>query len=526
VDTAGNEGALSFVVQALVPAGTSTNSVVLDGLSLPSSATGFHVYRGPNPSELFRIASNVALSNQFTDTGLAPQAVLPPDPNFDHANFYWRLELQPEASATVQTSTTIGNNALQMSINEYRGATVRINRGTGAAQERSVIANDATTLTIDSAWDILPDATSFFVVAQSGYQFGATSKSNQVQFSVPNRPGATIEISGRSANSYDIECPYDLSPLTRWQIGSSGVQAGDSATPAQPSFGLSLSTTQGGTVELGAIGFTDLTNTTTISAGTYTFHYYDELPGPPAISISATAAAADVSVTLAAATTAVVNSCVQIDEEVMQVTQISTDGLTLQVTRGMHGTSAADHVSGTLIYALSDRVVIVPFIDDFFGSPASGDWNYSLSFPNVRLASAELFVTNSQGNSPTAFGFFTNTPDQGLRTLSGGQYSFQVGGFLAVQTGAAPDISIEGPRAIRDVFAIVKTAPTDAAIELNINLNGSLLCSLSIPADSTSSNAVRGLLLPTLTTGSLLSLDITSVGQTIPGSDLTVVMRV
>jgi hypothetical protein len=233
-----------------------------------------------------------------------------------------------------------------------------------------------------------------------------------------------------------------------------------------------------------------------------------------------------VSVTLAAATTAVVNSCVQIDEEVMQVTQISTDGLTLQVTRGMHGTSAADHVSGTLIYALSDRVVIVPFIDDFFGSPASGDWNYSLSFPNVRLASAELFVTNSQGNSPTAFGFFTNTPDQGLRTLSGGQYSFQVGGFLAVQTGAAPDISIEGPRAIRDVFAIVKTAPTDAAIELNINLNGSLLCSLSIPADSTSSNAVRGLLLPTLTTGSLLSLDITSVGQTIPGSDLTVVMRV
>ena len=138
----------------------------------------------------------------------------------------------------------------------------------------------------------------------------------------------------------------------------------------------------------------------------------------------------------------------------------------------------------------------------------------------------ECFVTNSQGNSPTSFGAFTDSVDQGLRTLSGGQYSFQVAGFLAVQSGVAPDISVEGPHAIRDIFAIVKTPASDSTIGLNLNLNGTLLCSLTIPATSTISNVVRGLLLPVLTTGSLLSLDITSVGLTVPGSDLTVVIRV
>jgi hypothetical protein len=149
-----------------------------------------------------------------------------------------------------------------------------------------------------------------------------------------------------------------------------------------------------------------------------------------------------------------------------------------------------------------------------------------LSFPNVRIATTELFVTNSQGNSPSAYATFTNTPEQGIRTLSGGQYSFQVAGFLAVQTGAAPDISVEGLHVVRDVFAIVKTPPTGAGIVLNINLNRTLLCSLTIGAASTTSNLIQGLMLPVLTTGSLIGLDITSVGLTVPGADLTVVIRV
>jgi hypothetical protein len=526
VDVAGNEGRLSFVVRAVIPSGTATNSVLLSGLSFPSSAAVYQVYRGPNPSQLNLIASAVALSTQFLDTGFSPQAVLPPDPNFDHANFYWRLELQPESPVSQQSSTMLGSNLLAMTPNEYRSATVRITRGTGAAQERSVVTNDATTLTVDYPWNITPDSTSFFTVSQSGYQFGAASTSEAIQFAIPNRPGATLEISGRSANSYDIECPYELSPLTRWQIGSSGVGTGDTGVPPVPFFGLGTSSSQGGTVQLGAVGFGEIANTTTISAGTYTFHYYDELLGPPAFYLRTAIAAGETTLTLSGAASALANSFVQIEQEVMKVTEVSPDGLTMQVTRGMHGTSSVPHSANALFYQLGSRVLTVPFIPDFFGSPASGDWNYSMPFPNVRIATAEFFATNSQGNSAAAYAIFTNTPDQGLRTLSGGQYSFQVAGFLAAQTGAAPDISIEGSHVVRDIFAVIRTPPTDSAIELNINLNGTILCSLSIPAGGTTSNSVRGLLLPVLTTGGLLSLDIISVGQTVPGADLTVVIRV
>jgi Putative phage tail protein len=527
VDGDGNEGSLSFVVRAFIPAGTDTNEVLLTDLSFPSAAVSFHVYRGPNPSELYRIASNVPSGDQFSDTGLANLAILPPDPNFDHANFYWRLELQSEIGATTQSATTIGNGTLQMAPNTYRGAIVRISKGGGAQQERAIVSNTATVLTIDSPWSILPDSSSSFVIAQTGFQFGATSNSTEVQFPIPDRPGAVIEISGRSANSHDVECPYELSPLTRWQIGGTGIGTSDTTVPAQPVFGVSLSTTQGGTIDLGPVGFPDLSETRTVSAGTYTFHYYDELGGPPAVSLQTGIGDSDQSLLLSASSMAEVDSFIQMEQEILQVTGISADELTLQVNRGMHGSPAAAHEAGsTLVYVLSNRVVTVPFIRNFFGTPASGNWTYSLPFPNVRIASAELFVTNSQGNSPIASGALTDNLDAGLRTLSGGQYSFQVAGFLAVQTGAAPDISVEGPHAIRDVFAIVKTPPTDAAIIINVNVNEVLLCSLTIPATAESSEAVSGLLLPALRTDDRLSMDLISVGQTIPGSDLTVVIRV
>jgi len=62
----------------------------------------------------------------------------PPDSNYDHANFYWRLELQPEVKADIQSATTIGNSSLTMVVNEYAGAVVRIAKGTGAGQERTI----------------------------------------------------------------------------------------------------------------------------------------------------------------------------------------------------------------------------------------------------------------------------------------------------------------------------------------------------------------------------------------------------
>jgi len=239
-DSSGAESGLSFAVRAKVPTGTNTNAVNLTGLSFsPGSTTSFAVYRGSNPLELLRIAHGQALATSFADTGATAELVGPPDANYNHANFYWRLELQPEENVGIHSATTIGKSGLGMLADNFRGSLVRVTRGTGATQERVVVTNTDTTLTVSPPWQVEPDSTSYFVVADGTWKFGGVSASSPVEFEVSNTPGATVEISGRSANSLDQESAYELNPLTRWQIGGSGGGV-DTDTPPPPSFALNL----------------------------------------------------------------------------------------------------------------------------------------------------------------------------------------------------------------------------------------------------------------------------------------------
>ena len=81
----------------------------------------------------------------------------------------------------------------------------------------------------------------------------------------------------------DLECSAELSTVTRWQIGGSGTS--DADVPPLPYFGLGAGQ-RGGTVELSGVSFTDLTNTSTISAATLTMYYWDELRGRPEVSLA------------------------------------------------------------------------------------------------------------------------------------------------------------------------------------------------------------------------------------------------
>src|SRR5205823_892153 len=71
VNAAGEESALSFVVRTSIPSGGANHSVTITGLSFSAATTAFQVYRGPNPWQLFRVASDQAVSASFTDTGFA-----------------------------------------------------------------------------------------------------------------------------------------------------------------------------------------------------------------------------------------------------------------------------------------------------------------------------------------------------------------------------------------------------------------------------------------------------------------------
>ena len=526
IDANGAESALSFTVMANVPATTNTNQVTLSSLSFSSSATGFHVYRGANPIQLLRIAENVAVAAQFTDAGATALLKGPPDYNYDHANFYWRLEFQPPETVDLHTGTTVGNSTLNMLPNEYNGATVRISGGTGVGQERTIAANSANTITITAKWDVEPDTTSVFLVADSAWQFGASSNASPVSFIVPNREGVTIHVSGRAANVRDDESAFELSPLTRWRISGAAGNLLDTDVPGPPTFGLSA--TGQGDVEVAGIGFASLDNTLTISAGTLTLAYWDELSASPSISLSVAVGVSDIMLMLSSAVSAQAGDLIQIESEIMAVQQGVSNGTSVQVTRGSEGSNATAHGSPTVLYFLAKKTFIMGFAPDFFGSPASGSYAFPVSIPDVRIAAAELFVSNVKGNSSVAALSFTNTTDLGLRTLSGGQLSIQVEGPLAIQTNVAPPLLVESPHSVRDVYAVVQQPPSGAPIVMQVTQNGQPYCQLTIPTGATVSNVVDGFALGPLLNKGQIGLDILSVVQTAdlqPGSDITVTIR-
>lgn len=523
-DSGGSESGLSFTVPAVIPSGTNTNAVTLTGLSFSPGTAGFDVYRGSNPAELLLIASQSGVATSFSDTGAVPQLEGPPDANYDHANFCWRLELQPEIAAGIYSSTTIGNSGLGALDNDFTGALVRVTRGTGAAQERVVVSNTTTTLTVTPPWTVTPDATSFFVVAEGTWNFAGAALSSPVQIDVPNQPGATVEISGRSANVFDQESAYELNPLTRWQIGGASGGGVDTDTPPSPTFGLSLPGQ--GAIELAGIGFSNLANTHTISAGTLSLFYWNELASPTPYSLATAIGTSDTTITLNQAGPANVGDLVQIEAEILTVTQVT--GSQYQVGRASHGSSAAAHAVGVLVYNLTRNVSIVPFVPGFFGSPASGNFSFSAFLPDVRVGAAEFSLANAIGGGLVAGASYGATVDQGLRTLSGGQFSIQVEGYLATQTGAAPPLVIDTSLAVRDMFAIVAEAPSGGPVTLQLVLGSTVYCTLTIADGATQSNVVDGFGLPPLTASAQLNLNITAVptaADSLPGQDLTVIVR-
>jgi hypothetical protein len=522
VDVDGNESPLSFVVRAAIPGYSNSNRVTLKRLSFSSETAGFHVYRSSSPDRVMRIATNQVPSDEFVDTGLPEQSEVPADLNFDRANFYWRLEAAPEMNATTQGNRTIGNDSLALEPNEWRGLALRITKGKGEGQERIVEQNTVSILTLDRDWDVEPDATSSFTVAEAGWRFGATTQTSPVQFEVPNRAGAVVQVCGRAANAMNVEAPYELSTITRYTIGGDGGL--DIGPPPPPSFGLGLSPIIPGAVEVSGIGFTDLTNTRTISAASLTLFYRGELNDTPVPILASSVGFEDDALTLDLALGGGVGSIVQVESELMKVEEFMDAGR-YRVSRAVHGSEASEHDGGRRVYVLERKVEIMPFPRDFFGSPASGGWKHTIVLPDARIASADLCMTNAKGQSEISSLCLTGTIENGLRTLSGGQISFQIDGFLAIEDGAAPDFYVDASHAVRDICAFARQSPSGSSVELRLKQDDIEYCRLAIPAGSTTSDVHTGVDLGPLREGSRLTLDIVKVGSDAPGADLTVMVR-
>lgn len=523
-DGNGDESNRSFVVRAKIPAGTSTNTVQLTGLSFHPEAVSFNVYRGDLPTRLFQIASALALASSFSDTGLAAALAGAPDPNYDHANFYWRLEDTEEQFASIFSPDSVGSSVLSMTSNALIGHAVRLLRGKGAGQEREISSNTTTTVFVSLNWEVEPDESTVFVVSGNTWHFAGRAKTSPARFQIPNRRDEVLQITGRAANAQNIESLEGLAVLTRWRVGGGGLGVADQDVPPEPSFGAAVY--GDGTLELGVIGFPELENTQGITTGTFRLFVRDELTGVSSTLLASAINSTQTSLSLSQAGSAQAGDLIQIESEILRVTEVQSGGSVYVVERGQCESTAAAHGANTPVYHLQPRTVVTPFERSFFGTPAGASWTHSEWMPNTRLACAELWVTNTFGQSPVAVNNYSQVANFGLRTLRGGQFSFQVEGGLAILTDVVPTVSVQEDLSIRDIYALVKQAPEGADLELEVRQDGSLLASLTIADGETVSTPVNGAELAVLEALSNLTLNITAVGTDFPGRDLTVTIRV
>ena len=526
VDSSGNEGQLSFTVPAALPVGTNTNRVTLQNLSFPASAASFHAYRGDSPQMLYRIASSVAITATFTDTGLPCLPIGPPDGSFDHANFYYRNENAGPFIVTAASATTVACQDMGASPLAYSGMVARIIEGTGEGQERSISTNNQVTLTVSPGWNTIPDLTSIFVISNASWQFAAVSNRSPVQFEIPYRKGTVIEMTGRAANVSNLEGSIDLCPFTRFALGGGNA---DTGTPSVPTF--VLTAPGAGDVTLSQIGFGSLTNIESTRSGTLQFWAWNELLPGSSASLTAALDSLSTVVTLTSLPSVALGSVIQIDSELMSVILIDAPSNTLVVARAALASAVAPHSAGAAVFVLHASTVVVPFAQNFFSNRASQNFIDTEHFPDMRICGAQFFVTNSFGDSQASQQSYTTLPDGGLRTLSGGQLSLQVAGSLATQQSAAPSMLVSASHAVRDVRGSVNRAPTGYSIGITVLQNGAAYTNLTISSGATTSNVVDGVALPALTAQQSISINVqinpvaNYTGPLSTGEGLTVSVR-
>ncbi len=524
VSADGQESAGSFIVEAALPGGPSGYAVALTGIRLDARAASMRVYRGESPSRLRRIAEALPVNGQFVDAGLESSVIPLPDPNFDHARFQWRFEYLPPTQAGLFGAAGIGNTTLGMQPNEYQGASVRILRGKGAGQERVITSNTATEIAVSPPWRVAPDGTSVFSITESAWKPAGLTRTDEIRFVAPAAYGSAIHLMGLAVSSRGTESPESEALIGRHELGISG--AGDTDVPPMPDFGISAYG-QGAFV-ISGIGFPTLTNTRTIRTGTLTVHYWDELESPCPWQLSQALGEQDLVVRLASPAPVQQGDLLQIERELVRVLEVWSAGAELLVDRGVHDTAIVPHSAAVRVYPLRRLTSVLAFSKGLFGSPASGSYSRRIELPNSRIAAAEFYVTNDRGSSPTAFTAFTMTEEGGLRTMAGGQYTFQYDGELAVMESISPPLVVEATRAVRDVLARVERAPLGAPVTVRVSVDGATYEELVIPAGSIEAAPVSCFDRSPLAEGAKLSISVISVGtdpNSYPGRGLTVTIR-
>ena len=331
----------------------------------------------------------------------------------------------------------------------------------------------------------------------------------------------SIDIQGRTTTDsmYNLVIgpkPADVTPEPP------AVEPGtDWAAPPEPVFGVAP---YPGMLVFAGIGFQDLANTKTISTLTFTVWHYDET-APIQTTITAAIDEEATSLTAQNLTSFAPGNFALLGREIIRITAI--DGQTAEIQRAQKDSIATAHDSGARLTLLHKRLFIYHVPRDFFGTPASGEWEAREPLRSMAVCAVELYVTNVFGNSPVKINNYTSNFVNGrLRILSGEQVDLIVEGIIGIESDAVPPVYLPQAASIRDIYAYCKNAPLGGDIHAVVKVAGNALGTIIIQEGRTfSANSINGKDLPAIQPNQPITLDVTSVGTTFPGERLVVTIR-
>lgn len=109
-------------------------------------------------------------------------------------------------------------------------------------------------------------------------------------------------------------------------------------------------------------------------------------------------------------------------------------------------------------------------------------------------------------------------------------FVFTITGTLSTGTSLAPLLVATQSLTITKVYVNVKTAPSGAAIKIDINKNGTSIWNSTqgnraTVADGATSGTQTSFDTTSLAEGDILTLDVDQIGSTTPGADITVIVK-
>ncbi len=526
LDSAGAESRVSQVIQVVTGAIETGFSVTVAGLTAPAGATAMRIYRGERAFDLLYLADIAAHSTSWTDSGGEVSPMRPPDPRYDHADFYWRAELTDQLVVEARSDDTIEVPDGKYEADQFAGRALVVVSGSSKDWQSTVAANTSTAF---KTADPLPAGLAVgdtVAIADSSWRLAGRSYSDQITWEAPNRAGLTVQIIGRSSTANGMEASIEQSFLNRYTMAGGCGSLMDIRVPPRPSS--VIEAPADGSLLVRDIATETLNGTSTVSEAILVTYSNDETAPVASFSLGTPMCQDDMTIPIASVLALPRSAYVQVDSEIICVNEPTEDGSARSVDRGVAGSIATAHSAAAIGILLERNLHTVPLGAGFFANPAHSDFQYRLSFPNRRIAAGELYLSNTRGAGPGQETCFLENGQGGLRTFEGGTLILQNSGVLSIERDAVNSVSTDRVRIVRDIQAFVDAAPSGGSVNVLVKADGNPIATLVIQSSSVQSGSFVPAGTLALAEGSKVNIDIAAVPQgtnTFSGRNLSVRIR-